>query len=343
MFGWFIGSIDYSQAYLNADLDEICYMRAPEYLREYDPIDGVEFIWELHKAIYGHPRSGRLWARCLQDKLESLGFTQFQTDQCVYSKWENDPGAIVPRFCFLCIHTDDVIILSNDQKHMEFTKKLLLEAFEGSDQGALTSFCGVKIDVKDSGVSLSMSYYWDKVLKKFGIKPTDVESSPIIAKVNRADCPEKPDPKLKTSFLGIVGSIMFGFTHCRLDLAYACGCLTRVMHAPSSEHYKQAEHLLRYINATKNWSLNYWRDPNLQYFSDFTFYGFVDAAYADCESTSGSTGGWFFFLGPGQGAISAKSGMSDDVALSAAESETIWASKRSLLYKGPTFSNLSGK
>ena len=136
---------------------------------------------------------------------------------------------------------------------MEFIKKLLLEAFEGSDQGVLTSFCGVKIDVKDSGVSLSMSYYWDKVLKKFGIKPTDVESSPIIAKINRADCPEKPDPKLKTSFLGIVGSIMFGFTHCRLDLAYACGCLTRVMHAPSSEHYKQAEHLLRYINATKNW------------------------------------------------------------------------------------------
>jgi hypothetical protein len=24
MFGWFMGSLDYSQAYLNADLDELC-------------------------------------------------------------------------------------------------------------------------------------------------------------------------------------------------------------------------------------------------------------------------------------------------------------------------------
>ena len=36
MLGWFFGSIDYSQAYLNADIDELCIMRAPEFLREYD-------------------------------------------------------------------------------------------------------------------------------------------------------------------------------------------------------------------------------------------------------------------------------------------------------------------
>jgi hypothetical protein len=29
MFGWFLGSLDYSQAYLNADIDELCVMRAP--------------------------------------------------------------------------------------------------------------------------------------------------------------------------------------------------------------------------------------------------------------------------------------------------------------------------
>jgi hypothetical protein len=29
MFGWYMGSLDYSQAYLNADIDELCVMRAP--------------------------------------------------------------------------------------------------------------------------------------------------------------------------------------------------------------------------------------------------------------------------------------------------------------------------
>jgi hypothetical protein len=30
MFGWHLGSLDYSQAYLNANIDEECYLRAPE-------------------------------------------------------------------------------------------------------------------------------------------------------------------------------------------------------------------------------------------------------------------------------------------------------------------------
>jgi hypothetical protein len=29
MFGWTMGSIDYSQAYLNANIDDFCVMRAP--------------------------------------------------------------------------------------------------------------------------------------------------------------------------------------------------------------------------------------------------------------------------------------------------------------------------
>jgi hypothetical protein len=36
MFGWFMGSLDYSQAYLNANIDEICVMRAPISVREYN-------------------------------------------------------------------------------------------------------------------------------------------------------------------------------------------------------------------------------------------------------------------------------------------------------------------
>ena len=88
MFGWFIGSLDYSQAYLNADIDEECYLRAPEFLREYD-VDGTEFIWKLKKVIYGHPKGSRLWSECLNGKLKELGYKQLATDQCVFAKWVN--------------------------------------------------------------------------------------------------------------------------------------------------------------------------------------------------------------------------------------------------------------
>ncbi len=55
---------------------------------------------------------------------------------------------------------------------------------------------------------------------------------------------------------------------------------------------------------------------------DFVFFGNVDAAHADDDETHQSTGGWFFFLRKGQGAVAAKSGQTKDIPLSSTESET---------------------
>ncbi len=152
MFGWSMGSLDYSQAYLNADIDEICVMRAPISVREYDS-HGREFYWMLKKAIYGHPKASRLWADCLHKKLLELGYSQFLTDQCIYGRWSNWDLAnikenVIPddsSFTFLLIHSDDIIIVSHSDNTMTASKAELLRAFEGTDNGKLTSFCGVEV------------------------------------------------------------------------------------------------------------------------------------------------------------------------------------------------------
>jgi hypothetical protein len=63
---------------------------------------------------------------------------------------------------------------------------------------------------------------------------------------------------------------------------------------------------------------------------DFTFFCNVDAAHADDDETFRSTGGWFFFLRKGQGAVAAKSGQTKDIPLSSTESETIWGSSAAM-------------
>ena len=259
MFGWFTGSLDYSQAYLNADINELCVMRAPISVREFDQ-DGNEYYWKMKKAIYGHPKASRLWAECLHKKLVELGYEQFLTDQCVYGKWNNwDINKIhnnkIPKkssFVYLLIHSDDIIIVSHDEKIMNSAKAELLTAFEGTDNGNLSSFCGVEVKSNPNGISLSIEYYWDKLMKKFEIEQNEIEESPIKTKVKRSDCPLKPDEKLKNSYLQIIGSIIYGFTHCRLDLAFPVNMLTRVMHSPSEAHYNILKKLLCYINGTKN-------------------------------------------------------------------------------------------
>jgi hypothetical protein len=208
---------------------------------------------------------------------------------------------------------------------MVLAKESLLYLFDGIDQGTLTSFCGVEIDISENQISLGMNYYWKKVMKKFGIRSDETTDKPLKAKVNRSDCPKVPDAKRKQTYLQIIGSIIFGFTHCRLDLAFPVGVLTRVMHAPSEKHLRQLMDLLRYINGTISWGLNYYRDSTLQYGMLFTFFGFCDSSHADDIDTFRSTGGYFFFLRKGQGCVCSKSGQTPDVALSSSEAETIWA------------------
>ncbi len=165
MFGWSIGSLDYSQAYLNADIDDECYLRAPEFLQKFDT-DGTEFVWKLKRVIYGHPKGSRLWAECLNNKLKELGYTQLATDQCLYAKrsnWDLTNLKHNSHFVFILVHSDDLIIISNLKMIMMREKEILPQAFEGVDQGNLSSFCGVEVDITDNGIKLSMEYYWDRI------------------------------------------------------------------------------------------------------------------------------------------------------------------------------------
>jgi hypothetical protein len=312
-------------------------MRAPLAVREYSP-RGKEYYWLLKKAIYGHPKASRLWAECLHKKLLELGYTQFLTDQCVYGKWNNwnindVHDNVIPQqssFVFLLIHSDDIIIVSHDPEIMNSAKAELLQAFEGTDNGDLTSFCGVEVRTTEGQISLSMEYYWDKLMRKFNVKPNETENSPLKTKIKRSECPPEPDENLKTSYLQIIGSIIYGYTHCRLDLAFPVNMLTRIMHSPAEQHYNLLRKLLHYINGTKNWTLNFYRDTGVFYGMDFIFFCNVDAAHADDEETHRSTGGWFFFLRKGQGAVAAKSGQTKDIPLSSTESETIWGSNAAM-------------
>jgi transposase InsO family protein len=337
MFRWYLGSLDYSQAYLNADIDELCVMRAPIAVREYNS-KGKEYYWKMKKAIYGHPKASRLWANCLHKKLLEFGYHQFLTDQCVYGRWNNwHPDKfnnnMIPKtssFIFLLIHSDDIIIVSHDEQIMNNAKAELLQAFDGTDNGNLKSFCGVEIKMSANKISLSMEYYWNKLMMKFAIKNEDIESSPLKTKIKRSECPKEPDEKLKNSYLQIIGSIIYGYTHCRLDLAFPVNMMTRVMHSPAEQHYNLLKKLLFYINKTKNWTLNFYKDDSVYYGMDFTFFSNVDSAHADDEESHRSTGGWFFFLRKGQGAIAAKSGQTKDIPLSSTESETIWGNSAAM-------------
>ena len=80
------------------------------------------------------------------------------SNTCVYSKM---PGAE----CILtCLYVDD--IFGTNMELVKDTKLFLSSHFEMKDLGEAHIILGVKIIKNENGLSLSQSYYIEKILKK---------------------------------------------------------------------------------------------------------------------------------------------------------------------------------
>ena len=139
MHGWYLTGLDFEMAYLNAELDVPCYMRAPTCMKEYDAA-GHELYWKCTSCIYGHPASGALWAQLLAKRLREKGFQQLLTDQCVFTIWEDDFT-----FTIVAVNVDDCILASNSRAYGDKIRAELLSMFPGKDLGRLDAFCGMQI------------------------------------------------------------------------------------------------------------------------------------------------------------------------------------------------------
>lgn len=101
-------------------------------------------------------------------------------------------------FTFLLIHSDDIIIISHTNDGMNAAKAELLAAFDGTDNGNLSSFCGVEIKVAADQISLSMEYYWKKLMAKFQVPEHETEDAPMKQKSFDQNVLPFPIPHSKT-------------------------------------------------------------------------------------------------------------------------------------------------
>ena len=321
MMRLFCTGLDYEMAYLNAPLDELCFMRAPTCMRETND-QGEELYWQCETCIYGHPRSGALWAKHMAKAFRDYGFYQLRTDQCLFVIWRDSTT-----FAIVVTHTDDCIVASNDRAYGDFIRSELLKLFPGTDLGKLDAFCGVKIIHTDFGLQLSLRHYLDNFFALFNVKPLVGALSPLPSRPLTTDCPANPVDWIKSRYLKITGMLIWVYTHCRLDLAWPIHAVTRVMHNPSEHHLGILMHLCRYVCSTADWNLCYRRDDNLVNMvpgtMDFTFYTFCDSSYADDPVSMCSTGGYYVKLAPEQGVVCGKSFLARSPALSSTEAEYV--------------------
>jgi hypothetical protein len=109
--------------------------------------------------------------------------------------------------------------------------------------------------------------------------------------LTKEDCPQTPEEleyMRSVPYLSAVGSLMYLAVGTRPDIAFAVGALSRFNANPGRVHWKQVQHVFKYLAGTRDLMLCYGPgqdSTSLQIYSDADYAGDVDSA----RSTSGHT------------------------------------------------------
>lgn len=93
--GWIIEQGDVQNAYINAQMDEEVYIKTPKGFFEENGM-----VRRLLKALYGHPKSGKLWYEKLAGFLATIGLIQSGREPCLFFS----------ETCMIIFHVDDFFV-----------------------------------------------------------------------------------------------------------------------------------------------------------------------------------------------------------------------------------------
>jgi ribonuclease HI len=149
----------------------------------------------------------------------------------------------------------------------------------------------------------------------------------------------------KFSYRQLLGECLYAFVVGRLDIGYTITLLARMASAPHAEHYAALKKIVKYLRATKDWGIYYWRPaPNMAFpevappsipsqssgelptfptIPSDSLSAFVDAAHAADPNTRRSITGFVVMYGGGP--IAFKTKQQKAVTTSSTEAELIAA------------------
>ena len=308
---WEIHQIDFKNAYLNGELDETIYMRQPP---GFQAPGRKDWVWKLHKAIYGLKQAGHQWYLKVRELFEDLGLMRCENDQGVFYLH-------LPEFSILvAVHVDDCTIVASSLDVMKHFKHEIGLRFEVSDLGEVRWLLGFEIhrDRHARTLSLSQRSYIDTLLDRFNLKDANPVATPLDPHTNlylpitdsmRSEMRQKPYSQL-------VGSLMYAAIGTRPDIAFTTSTLAQFMSDPAPFHWEAAKRVVRYLKGTQDYSLTFGGEI-------LDLIGYTDADWGSQSHRHSISGHVYLFSG---GAISWSSRKQPIIALSSTEAEYIAAS-----------------
>ncbi|KAM1689141.1 hypothetical protein EV2_037740 [Malus domestica] len=305
---WKLFQLDVKSAFLNGTLHEEVYVDQPQGFE----VQGQEDkVYKLKKALYGLKQAPRAWYDEIDNYFNRSGFEKSQSEATLYTKF-SDAGVLI-----VSLYVDDIIYTGNSDEMIQEFKKDMMKQYEMSDLGLLHHFLGLGIVQTDKSIFIHQKKYAKSLLEKFGLKECKAVKTPLAVddKLSKEDGSEDADESL---YRTVVGSLLY-LTATRPDLMYASCLLARFMHKPTRKHMGTAKRVLRYVQGTLDFGIEYVKGKAA------VLIGYCDSDWAGSLDDMKSTSGYAFSLG--SGVFSWASVKQCSVALSTAEAEYVSAAE----------------
>lgn len=168
------GQMDVCTAYLNSELSDIIYMRQPK-----GYVDGnqLAMVLKLNNAIYGLKQSGREWNSKLETTLKEFGFSQCDSESCLYKQ------DIDVNLCLILVYVDGLLLACQSKNVMTKVKAHICNKFECVDKGPLRKCLGMQIEREGElgKIFVGRQQYIKELLEQQRIESCRPASTPLDA------------------------------------------------------------------------------------------------------------------------------------------------------------------
>uniref|UniRef100_A0AAV1UGC0 Reverse transcriptase Ty1/copia-type domain-containing protein n=1 Tax=Peronospora matthiolae TaxID=2874970 RepID=A0AAV1UGC0_9STRA len=216
-----------------------------------------EVVLELHKSLYGLKQAGRLWIQLSHARLLDAGFSQCQSDMCLF--WKVDDGQLV----VVGVYVSYLLATRTDKAAVEHFFNQL-RSLSPRTSASSSNFLKMRVAMEDDGsYILEQTEAIGELLCMHGLENTNATQSSIglnCYKVQLEDCEllgESADsggPSVRT-FQSLVGSLLWVARWMRPDIAFAVHQATRQSHQPRLHELKLAKRIARYLKFVRKFKL----------------------------------------------------------------------------------------
>jgi hypothetical protein len=193
----------------------------------------------LNNSFYGFKKTPRAWYAKMDSYFLSHDFVRCKSNSNLYML------RTIESVMILVLYVDDLLIIGSSTSAIGLVKDILHDRFSMMSMGPLHFFLGLDISQDASSIKISQARYVRDFLDRFHMIEYNFSPTPFLSRIRLED---GLDTLLvdNTLYRKLVGSIVY-LTHSWPDISYAVGAVSRYMQEPHNLHWKDSEHILRYV------------------------------------------------------------------------------------------------